>query len=99
MKNKIYFFNLLHNLRISISLLLLNFFLKFKKNSSILKKLKLIFLSFKENGYCKVEKFYTNNEIRYLQNLLLKDTSNYKEIENKNIDLEVKEGMMKIKHI
>ncbi len=99
MKNKIYFFNLLHNLRINISLLLLNFLLKFKKNSSILKKLKLIFLSFKEKGYCKVEKFYTNNEIQYLQNLLLKDTSNYKEIENKNIDLEVKEGMMKIKHI
>ena len=99
MKIKIYLTNLLHNYKINVSLFLLNFLLKFKKNSSLLKKLKEIFFSFKKNGFCKIEKFYTKNEIEYLQNLLLKDFSNYQKIENENIDLEIKEGMIKIKHI
>ena len=99
MKTKIYFSNLLHNFKINTSLMLINILLKFKKNSSILKKLKFIFLSFKEKGFCKVESFYTQNEVNYLQNLLIKDTLDYNQIKNKNVDLEVKDGMIKIKQI
>ena len=73
-------------LSVIIFLSILFISLKFKKNSSLLRKLKEIFSSFKKTGYCKIEKFYTKNEIEYLQNLLLKDCSIYQKIK-KNLRL------------
>ena len=99
MKMTIYIYDFLHIVRINISLFFINFLSKIKKKSLILKNLKFIFLSFKEKGYCKFENFFTENEIQYMQTLLLKDTISYVQLNNKNINLEIKDGMMKVKAI
>jgi len=99
MKIAIYIYDFLHILKINISIFIINILSKIKKNSSVIKNLKFIFLSFKEKGYCNFKNFFTLNEIKYMQSLLLKDTISYTQSVNKGINLEIKEGMMKVKAI
>ena len=82
MKFKIQINDMLFKLRINLSLILLKFISKLKKNSTVIKNLKFIFLSLKEKGFCKVENFYSENEMKYINNLLTKN--NFINDANKN---------------
>ena len=90
---------MLFKLRINLSLILLKFISKLKKNSTVIKNLKFIFLSLKEKGFCKVENFYSENEMKYINNLLTKNNFINDANKNKNVSIEIKEGSIKIKFI
>ena len=89
------FFNLRMNFGIKI--------FSFKKSSGYYSQMKSALEGLKKDGYCKLEKYYTDAEINEIQNecLSILDQSEEIFLKNKNIkdSLERVSGEIKIKHI